>query len=71
MLKAKITAFMDQCANEFAMALLMPEKEYREQIALNLDEHGMVNTKAVADHFHVSITDAHMRGVSLGILRQF
>lgn len=40
-------------ANEFALALLMPEREFR----------------AVAARFRVTTTDAHARGVSLGLLR--
>ena len=67
----RATAEKELIATEFAMALLMPEKQYKEQIAIHTDPHGRVDTKAIADHFHVPIDVAHMRGVSLGTLRQF
>ena len=35
-------------ANEFAMALLMPETEYRKQVALHTNGR-KVNTKAIAE----------------------
>ena len=58
-------------ANEFAMALMMPVNQYKEQLSLHTDADGRVDTKAIADYFHVTIDVAHMRGVSLGLLRSF
>lgn len=66
-----MTIDMEWLANEFALALLMPVQEYKKQLSLHTDEHGIVNTKAIAEYFHVTISDAHMRGVSLGLLRNF
>lgn len=59
---------MEELANAFALAFLMPEKEYRVVVSENT-ANGVVDTKAVAEHFHVSISDASARGVSLGLLR--
>lgn len=61
----------EQMANEFAYALLMPEKLYREQVELNTEKNGMVNTKKIAEFFHVTISDAAERGYRLGLLRRF
>lgn len=60
----------EEAANYFALALLMPKKEYEMQVKKHTDGN-LVNTKAIADYFHVSISDAHLRGVHLGILRLF
>lgn len=57
-------------ANEFAYALLMPENIYLEQVELNTDKNGKVNTKAIAEYFGVSISDAANRGYSLGVLER-
>lgn len=59
---------MEELANVFALAFLMPEKEYRA-VASENTANGIVDTKAVAEHFHVSISDAFARGVSLEVLR--
>ncbi len=65
------TIEQEEIATEFALALLMPEDEYREQVRIHTEPNGMVNTKAIADYFHVEINVAHIRGVRLGILRNF
>lgn len=61
-----------QYVNEFAAAILMPKVQYMQQFNINLSEDGKtVNTKNIADYFHVKTSDAHYRGVCLGILRNF
>lgn len=59
---------MDKLATTFALAFLMPEDEYKEVVHKNT-VNGIVDTKAIADHFHVSISDAAFRGVDLGLLK--
>lgn len=55
-------------SNEFAAAFLMPEEDYKRVMDRHT-EGGMVNTSAVAGHFHVSIDAAANRGKWLGYLR--
>lgn len=56
-------------ANLFAYALLMPEREYRKQIAIHT--HGnTVDTKAIACYFGVEVKAAAERGYQLGLLKQ-
>lgn len=55
-------------ANEFATALLMPQKEFKEKI----DEYSsgnIVNMAQVANYFHVSISAAINHGRFLGYLQ--
>ena len=59
---------MDKLADEFARALLMPETEFRAVLARNTKD-GLVDVDAVARHFHVTRTDAHLRGISLGLVK--
>lgn len=56
--------------NDFAAAFLMPKDAYLEQMKHHTTNH-VIDTKAIADHFHVSISDAHYRGVRLGLLKNF
>ena len=58
-----------QC-NEFALALLMPEREFRKQVELNTNEDGTINTKRIAEYFQVSISDASLRGRNLGLFEK-
>lgn len=58
----------DALANEFALALLMPARDYRAVFAQNTVD-GVTDTAAIAAHFHVTVSDAATRGVSLGLLR--
>lgn len=58
----------DYQANEFATALLMPQKEFKEKI----DEYSsgnFVNMAQVANYFHVSISAAINHGRFLGYLQ--
>lgn len=55
-------------ANEFALALLMPEREFRAEVARRTTD-SVVDVAAVAARFRVTTADAHARGVSLGLLR--
>lgn len=57
-----------QLTNDFALAFLMPEETYR-RIAQKNTQNGKVNTAAVANYFHVTVSDAAARGVQLGILK--
>ena len=66
----KTDEWKDAMADEFALAFLMPEKEY----AKVLKEHtrdSIVDTAAIARHFHVTLTDAANRGVQLGYLEKW
>ena len=54
-------------ANEFAAALLMPEKVYKEVMDLNSEENG-INMSKVAKYFNVSVSAAINRGKFLGYL---
>ena len=58
---------LDWQATEFALAFLMPEDEYRKVFNKNTLD-GIVNTKAIAEYFHVSIDDAALRGIGLGLI---
>lgn len=64
------SAEKEETTNYFALALLMPETEYRRVLELHTREN-KVDTKAVADHFQVTVSMAHRRGVDLGLLRQW
>ncbi len=61
------TQEQEAMANEFALALLMPERAFREQVVLHDNNDGTVNTKAIAEHFHVTIGMASLRGQRLGL----
>ena len=61
------TAEEEMIATEFALALLMPEKDFREQVKLHDNHDGTINTKAIAEHFHVPISMASLRGQGLGL----
>jgi len=54
--------------NEFALAFLMPKKEYIDEVYKNTIDN-IVDTKVLAKHFDVSITTASCRGKRLGILK--
>lgn len=54
--------------NEFALAFLMPKNEYIEEVDKNTNDN-IVDTKVLAKHFDVSITNASLRGKRLGILK--
>lgn len=57
-------------ANVFARALLMPSKQFKEKAWECYDEDTETfNTKEIARYFNVSVTDAHIRGVELGLFR--
>lgn len=56
----------EQMANEFAMAFLMPEKEFKKCVE-QYTENGICNTKAVAKHFGVTVSIASLRGQHLGL----
>lgn len=55
-------------SNEFAAAFLMPQKDYKQVMDDNT-QGNLVNTLAVARHFHVSIDAAANRGKWLGYLK--
>lgn len=55
-------------ANEFAAALLMPEKEYCQIMQQNM-EGNWVNTSKIAEYFNVSVDAASNRGKFLGYLK--
>lgn len=50
------------------MAFLMPKVEYIGRVTRNT-KAGVVNAKAVADHFQVSVSAAVEWGVGLGLLK--
>lgn len=56
-------------ANEFAAALLMPRKEYEEQLDKNTRDDNIVNTAQIAEYFNVSVSAASNRGKFLGYLK--
>lgn len=65
-------ALEDAMADYFAMCLLMPEDEYRKVFKDNLSEDGKtVNTGKIAEHFGVTITDACIRGIGLGLIESW
>ena len=55
-------------ANEFAAALLMPQRDYEEALRKYADGD-FVDTSKIAKYFHVSIDAAANRGKWLGYLR--
>ena len=55
-------------ANEFAAALLMPQKEFKEKIE-EYSSRNFVNMAQVANYFHVSISAATNHGRFLGYLQ--
>lgn len=55
-------------ANEFALSLLMPRKEYINCIN-KYEDNGAININKVATYFNVSYEAALNRGKLLGILR--
>lgn len=55
-------------ANEFAAALLMPKKKYKE-IMDQFTEGNIVETGKIADYFKVSVSAASNRGKFLGYLQ--
>lgn len=57
----------ERVANEFALALLMPENDFKEQVRFNDNHDGTINTKAIAEYFHVPISMASLRGQRLGL----
>lgn len=62
----------DAMANYFALCLLMPEEEYRKVFAENLLEDGKaVDTSKIAKHFGVTVTDACIRGIGLGLIESW
>lgn len=58
-------------ANAFAMALLMPETDYREQVKIHTEQNGRVNTAKIAEYFNVSVSTAAERGYELGLLEKW
>lgn len=54
-------------ANEFAAALLMPKREYKE-ILDRYTTGDMASTSSIAEYFHVSVDAAAYRGKWLGYL---
>lgn len=62
------TSEQEYQANEFAAALLMPKKEYKQYIQ-RIASGDKVNMQEVADHFHVSKLAAINRGRFLGLIR--
>lgn len=59
---------MEYQANEFAAALLMPKKKYKEKMD-EYTEGNVVDTSKVAEYFHVSVGAASNRGKWLGYLK--
>lgn len=55
-------------ANEFATALLMPQKEFKEKIE-EYSSGNFVNMAQVANYFHISISAATNHGRFLGYLQ--
>lgn len=64
------TSFSYEYINYFACAFLMPKYKYLDQIRQHT-EGTTVNTKQVAEYFHVDITTASLYGTYLGVLRSF
>jgi len=58
------TSEQEYQANEFAAALLMPQKEYLSELLRNKTDDGKVCISEIADYFHV----AGNRGKFLGYL---
>lgn len=60
----------DEMADCYAACFLMPEDEYRKVFEENLVNNGQaVRTDKIAAYFHVTITDAALRGVELGLIK--
>lgn len=55
-------------ANEFAAAFLMPREEYKRVMDENT-EGRIVETRKIAEYFHVSVSAASNRGKFLGYLQ--
>ena len=55
-------------ANEFAAALLMPEKQYKKIMDQYTIEDNVVETSKIASYFKVSVSAASNRGKFLGYL---
>jgi len=55
-------------AYDFALALMMPEDEYRK-IANQYSEGNQIKTRKIAEYFHVDLTAACHRGEKLGIIQ--
>lgn len=55
-------------ANEFAAALLMPRTEYMNVLGQNTQDD-VVDTRAIAKYFNVSVEAASTRGRFLGVLK--
>ena len=62
------TSEQEYQANEFAAALLMPQKEYLSELLRNKTDGGKVCISEIADYFHVSNAAAGNRGKFLGYL---
>ena len=62
------TSEQEYQANEFAAALLMPQKEYLSELLRNKTDDGKVCISEIADYFHVSNAAAGNRGKFLGYL---
>ena len=54
-------------AYDFGLALMMPEKEYRK-IADQYTNEDKIETRKIAEYFHVDLSDACHRGEKLGII---
>ena len=55
-------------ANEFALAFLMPKEAYIRVMNENTENGHLVRTSKIAEYFGVTISDASLRGQSLGEL---
>lgn len=55
-------------AYDFALALMMPEDEYRK-IANQYSEGNQIKTRKIAEYFHVNLTAAYHRGKKLGTIQ--
>ena len=53
---------------DFALALMMPEDEYRK-IANQYSEGNQIKTRKIAEYFHVDLAAACHRGEKLGIIQ--
>lgn len=59
----------EECdADEFASAFLMPDAEFRKEVAANTTEQRNVHLRPIAERFAVSIEAARVRGRQLGLL---
>lgn len=63
-------SLLEYQANEFAAALLMPEKKYKEIMDKNKNvKENIVYTNKIAEYFRVSVSAASSRGKFLGYLK--